>query len=29
MADAEQATFEDGVLERQTTLVDLEADDDE
>jgi len=28
MADAEQATFEDGRLERQTTLADLEGDDD-
>jgi hypothetical protein len=29
MADPEQATFADGALERQATLTDLEADDDE
>jgi len=28
MADPTQATFADGRLERQTTLADLEADDD-
>lgn len=28
MTDAEQATFADGALERQTTLADLEGDDD-
>lgn len=28
MADPEQATFVDGALERQTTLTDLEGDDD-